>query len=1221
MGMNFRIRRRKHATPSGSANNTKYAADVPYKTSVSFITVFAALSPIATAVLPALLRAAANDNDDGQHHRLLQDDEECIVKSNELQRELAIWDAVKVTSIISGSVALFCLVLYELYRRDPIVRKYCYDRKRLTQPDRSPPPLMISRSLWRGCDDAENNKNNDASCRISCCRNCPAILELVFLNLSAQYIQYSRAADEARIEREKRGAYTCCRADWYHRNCCSNYGKVYGDNEGYTTDEDGYTFYPEYLNGYSHIFQAKTLTYSLGNNRKSIKLSAPALGNDDENLGARLPKTIIDLFPEDDPRQYFASVQAKSSRNLLNSLVTFDPYERQAEEDSIPSDSEAVNASTNGSDGAHKPANSTAGVTEGQLNDGTTDREMISKHSSLDVNELNNIGEAGDSEQRNRNTPSASDAISRNGSILADESNQPIDRLDDAVRHVNLGYPYRHKYILMPPGFHTWGDVSEFLADFFFIPSISRWFRKLQSQLSLMSPNNRSPPLDPLPGPGKELEEGEKELLRCAGLDTYLLVRSARFGFDVTFYPFLISCVAILPVYKYHDAADAGASNAYFNLTIESVPNGSKTMIWIVVFTILLYIYILRRLWIEWEVFITLRHDFLANGDTSFYKRPTYLRKYRNSCLVECIPKSHRSDTNLKDVFESLFPGQIEHAEMLINTSKLEDIVNKRQTLVDKHDRIDARYRFEQWQHVTYHREGLQVCWCSSKVHELKVPKVRIGGRCSGKTCNAIEYYDTEITKLDQLASEEYDRIVETRLKWRYSSVLANESEDIRHSCQFGAHRLYSLFVPSDAHKFFGEVPNNFFHGTGIVTFKSIASKQSAVQCNLSGQPYWMITDDAPDPRDVFWKNVGADRLTIESRKILVQCVLLLGILAWGTIATYINRFTLMTIGSIPLGLSQSVVQGYLPALVVSLILLWLPNLFFMLAMRVIRFKSHTQVDNFVLLWNTSYRLANIFFAFFSISLLQAIKCFKDDPDGFIKLLAKGIIGQSAYLMNLIILATGQETMLQLLQWRSLIKQAVVRPLINLNARSKRYRDWLNEAPQFEQSFIFGFFAPVLSYGLMIAVVFGFMTPMMLGVCAIFFWVATKVHTNNALFVYCQRCEGGGKIFYYWNQIVFVTIYSSIVVFSSFLVLKQFPKLGLAFLVVMIIITYCVDKSVETTFAVHSLHLPMSMARIHDEEEVCLLEDSCMQSDGGENFMYRHPILKHENWSFKPTWT
>lgn len=52
--------------------------------------------------------------------------------------------------------------------------------------------------------------------------------------------------------------------------------------------------------------------------------------------------------------------------------------------------------------------------------------------------------------------------------------------------------------------------------------------------------------------------------------------------------------------------------------------------------------------------------------------------------------------------------------------------------------------------------------------------------------------------------------------------------------------------------------------------------------------------------------------------------------------------------------------------------------------------------------------------------------------------------------------ATGQETMLQLLQWRSLIKQAVFRPLINLNARSRRYIDWLNAAPEFEKSFRFG---------------------------------------------------------------------------------------------------------------------------------------------------------------------
>jgi hypothetical protein len=48
-------------------------------------------------------------------------------------------------------------------------------------------------------------------------------------------------------------------------------------------------------------------------------------------------------------------------------------------------------------------------------------------------------------------------------------------------------------------------------------------------------------------------------------------------------------------------------------------------------------------------------------------------------------------------VFESLFPGQIEHAEMLIDTSKLEKILLKRQTMIEKYDSIDAKYRYERF--------------------------------------------------------------------------------------------------------------------------------------------------------------------------------------------------------------------------------------------------------------------------------------------------------------------------------------------------------------------------------------------------------------------------------------------------------------------------------------------------------------------------------------------
>ena len=143
----------------------------------------------------------------------------------------------------------------------------------------------------------------------------------------------------------------------------------------------------------------------------------------------------------------------------------------------------------------------------------------------------------------------------------------------------------------------------------------------------------------PIVNPGKDLTEGEEEFLRCAGLDTYLLVRLARFGFDVTFYPFLVACGTVLPIYQSCKNQDEAVQGGYLSLTINVVPDGDKRMVWILVFTILLYLYIMRRLWFEWEVFIKLRHSFLANGDTSFHKSPTYLRTYRNTVMVERVPR------------------------------------------------------------------------------------------------------------------------------------------------------------------------------------------------------------------------------------------------------------------------------------------------------------------------------------------------------------------------------------------------------------------------------------------------------------------------------------------------------------------------------------------------------------------------------------------------------
>jgi len=266
----------------------------------------------------------------------------------------------------------------------------------------------------------------------------------------------------------------------------------------------------------------------------------------------------------------------------------------------------------------------------------------------------------------------------------------------------------------------------------------------------------------------------------------------------------------------------------------------------------------------------------------------------------------------------------------------------------------------------------------------------------------------------------------------------------------------------------------------------------------LSGLPFNYVTTEAPDPRDILWVNISVCRKTSDSRCVVVQGVLIVGLLVWGWINWGITKLVRMAIERVPVeegsegsavekGEFNSFIHGFLPVGLILLILIQIPNLFFVLAKRVIRFKSLSRVDEFTLLWNTCYRLVNIFFVFFGVSLIQAFNCLKISPELFFTKIAEDIMRQSTFLMNLMILATGQETMLQLFQWRSIIKNTICRPLFNLNKKSNRFILWLNECPPFEEGFLFGYFAPVLSYGLMTAMIYSFLAPIMLWVCSIFF--------------------------------------------------------------------------------------------------------------------------------------
>lgn len=133
------------------------------------------------------------------------------------------------------------------------------------------------------------------------------------------------------------------------------------------------------------------------------------------------------------------------------------------------------------------------------------------------------------------------------------------------------------------------------------------------------------------------------------------------------------------------------------------------------------------------------------------------------------------------------------------------------------------------------------------------------------------------------------------------------------------------------------------------------------MQCNLADEPYWMVTTDAPDPRDIIWSNMVVDYKTIEYRESISQLVLLLGLAGWGVIVTWITSLSRF----IATGIGYTYLSEYLQSLLIFLVLIWLPVVFLWFADTVIRFKSLSRVSSSFLSWQSQ----SIFF--FSSSLMR----------------------------------------------------------------------------------------------------------------------------------------------------------------------------------------------------------------------------------------------------------
>eukprot|EP00586_Coscinodiscus_wailesii_P015502 CAMPEP_0172493356 /NCGR_PEP_ID=MMETSP1066-20121228/24773_1 /TAXON_ID=671091 /ORGANISM="Coscinodiscus wailesii, Strain CCMP2513" /LENGTH=605 /DNA_ID=CAMNT_0013263493 /DNA_START=167 /DNA_END=1984 /DNA_ORIENTATION=- len=376
---------------------------------------------------------------------------------------------------------------------------------------------------------------------------------------------------------------------------------------------------------------------------------------------------------------------------------------------------------------------------------------------------------------------------------------------------------------------------------------------------------------------------------------------------------------------------------------------------------------------------------------------------------------------------------------------------------------------------------------------------------------------------------------------------------------------------------------------TGFVEFKSLTAKQSAIQCNIAGTTAYMETISAPDPRDIVWENATVERYTIRWKKIQADVLLFTGTLFWGGLVTLVTSISNLDSLSkiIPSWLIPdhgtflySLIQGYLPVVVLELFMIIIPFILTFVATNYIRFKVKSEIEKFVFLWHFAYRLANLLVIIISGSFQESLHALTNNPELFVQNLAAGIGKQSQFFLNNAIVQAGSENMFELAQVANMVKHFVMFKFINVEAKSRRALETLQQAERFN----YGDILPGFIFTFMVAMVYCCQVPVVIGACSVVFYLATKVYIHQALFVYAQSYEGGGKLMYPLNRMIFVTLYITICIFSISLGLKEANIQCPLFFFFIGTVTIIVDRKVQQTFVKPSLTLALTNARIIDEE-------------------------------------
>eukprot|EP00804_Cyclotella_cryptica_P010295 CCRYP_012233-RB/>CCRYP_012233-RB protein AED:0.36 eAED:0.36 QI:398/1/1/1/0.85/0.87/8/444/916 len=642
------------------------------------------------------------------------------------------------------------------------------------------------------------------------------------------------------------------------------------------------------------------------------------------------------------------------------------------------------------------------------------------------------------------------------------------------------------------------------------------------------------------------------------GLDSYMFLRYVRLCFSITFTSAIWGMVVLWPVYA---SSDGGAEGWYF-LSMANVSQGSAKLWAPTVFIWLQTFYVLFLMNEEYKHYLECRVDFLARGEGM-----VTCQQHMYSLIVERIPHELRSDRALYDYFNRLFPGKVHSAAVVLNLPDLERVSQNRKRVLRRLEK--SMVRLEVTGKRPFHvvgRKRIRCCGIESApifsgfggrtaspndLNNISDPK-------KGERVDSINYYTRKLTVINEkLAKMQHEKIEfaqrgndQVRASWisdaigRVSTAAGTtfethpDGDDLLSG--FRTRRRKPLlfvildrlgvdficgglnFIQQNIDEVVDSVVGATMSSTGFITFKDLQTVTCAVKTPLFDKPDVLVVSMAPEPRDLIWENAHVNLGWSKGREWTANMLLGLGAILWSIPVASIQALaTADQIATVPGmawistlngGSVAGFVNGYLPVVLLLLIIMILPGIFYAVALHYEDRKTQSDIQKSIIGRYFYYQIANIYVTVTAGSILESLGEIIEHPSNVLAILGKSLPNVVGYFATFIMTKILAGLPLILLRGGALLRTIFIR----LCFRQKYLTpSEVDEAlhPENWSQILYGWEYPNLLLVIVICFTYSCISPVILPVGAAFFLGAWLVYKTQILTVYRPSYESGGTMF------------------------------------------------------------------------------------------------------------